>query len=111
LVLLVDKGVPLICCGEKVSELAPNTTDASVEKHVPDVTISGDLAKVQVGSAPHPMTEEHHISFVYVKTEKGGQRKCLEPGMEPNAAFCFTDDKPLSVFAHCNLHGLWKVEL
>ena len=29
-----DAGVPLVCCGEKMTELTANTTDAAVEKHV-----------------------------------------------------------------------------
>ena len=109
--LIENKGVPVVCCGEKMAELIPNTVDASVEKHVPAVTVSGDSITVQVGSVPHPMTEEHHISFVYVETENGGQRKSLKIGAEPNLTFSFSDDKPLLVFAYCNLHGLWKKEL
>ena len=31
-----DIGVPVICCGEPMSESIPGTTDAAVEKHVPD---------------------------------------------------------------------------
>ena len=30
-----DTGVPVICCGEPMSEIVPGTTDAAVEKHVP----------------------------------------------------------------------------
>ena len=30
-----DKKVPLSRCGEKMSELVANSTDAAVEKHVP----------------------------------------------------------------------------
>ena len=29
-----DTGVPVICCGEPMSEIIPGTTDAAVEKHV-----------------------------------------------------------------------------
>ena len=28
-----DTGVPVICCGEPMSEIVPGTTDAAVEKH------------------------------------------------------------------------------
>ena len=28
-----DTGVPVICCGEPMSEIVPSTTDAAVEKH------------------------------------------------------------------------------
>ena len=109
--LIEDKGVPMICCGEEMTELVANTAEASVEKHLPAVTVSGDCVSVQVGSVPHPMEEAHHISFVYVETERGGQRKCLNTGEEPSLSFCVKDDKPVAVFAYCNLHGMWKTEV
>jgi len=109
--LIVDKGVPLVCCGEKMAELVPNTVEASTEKHLPAVTVSVNDLSVQVGCVPHPMDEGHHIGFVFVATEQGGQRKRLNAGAEPKCGFCFTDDKPVAVYAYCNLHGLWKTEL
>ena len=109
--LIQDKGVPMICCGEEMAELVPNTVEASTEKHLPSVTVSGDSISVQVGSVAHPMEEEHHITFVYVETERGGQRKCLKVGEEPKLSFSFKDDKPIAVFAYCNLHGLWKTDI
>lgn len=30
-----ETGVPVMCCGQKMDELVPNTTDAAQEKHVP----------------------------------------------------------------------------
>ena len=109
--LIDNKGVPMVCCGEKMTELVPNTVEASVEKHLPAVTETEGGIEVQVGSVPHPMTEEHHIAFVYVETRCGGQRKGMSPGDEPKAAFSFADDEPVAVYAYCNLHGLWKTEL
>ena len=109
--LVEDKGAPLACCGENMTILEPNTVEASVEKHLPAVTVSGDTIGVQVGSVPHPMEDGHHISFVYVETQHGGQRKSLKVGGEPKLAFSFSDDKPTAVYAYCNLHGLWKTEI
>jgi len=118
--LIDDKGVPLVCCGEKIAELVPNTVDASVEKHLPVITKeSSDCScgcdckclSIQVGGTVHPMEEAHHISFVFVETERGGQRKSLKVGEEPALHFCVSDDKPLAVYAYCNLHGLWKTEI
>ena len=109
--LIEDKGMPILCCGKRMSELVPNTVEAGLEKHLPVVTVSGNNISVIIGSAPHPMEEAHHIGFVYVETEWGGQRKCLKIGDEPKLSFCFTDDKPVAVFAYCNLHGLWKTEI
>ena len=105
-------GVPMICCGEKMEEVIPNTTDAAQEKHVPEVTVSGREVKALVGSIAHPMTEEHSIQWVYLQTNKGGQRKCLAPNEEPSVIFCLAEDEtPVAVYAYCNLHGLWKKEI
>ena len=73
-----DKGVPVVCCGEKMAELVPNTTEAATEKHIPVASAEGNLITVQIGSTLHPMTEEHLIQWVYLETEEGGQRKSLK---------------------------------
>jgi len=109
--LIKDEGVPMVCCGDEMTELVPNTVEASVEKHLPAVTVTGDAITVAVGGVPHPMEKTHNIPFVYVETERGGQRKCLKVGEEPKLSFAFADDKPIAVFAYCNLHGLWKTEI
>ena len=109
--LIVNHNVPLVCCGAQMSELVANTVEASVEKHLPEVSLSGSEVHVAVGSVLHPMEEAHHIAFVYVETEHGGQRKALKIGAEPKVSFCLTDDKPVAVYAYCNLHGLWKTEI
>ena len=107
---VVDSKVPVVCCGEKMQELIPNTVDASNEKHVPVVTRLDDCRiKVEVGSVAHPMTPEHHISFIYVETENGGIRVDLKD--EPVAEVYVGSSKPVAVYEYCNLHGLWKVEL
>ena len=107
---VVDSKVPVVCCGEKMQELIPNTVDASGEKHVPVVTLLDDCRiKVEVGSVAHPMTPEHHISFIYVETENGGIRVNLKD--KPEAVVCVCHDKPVAVYEYCNLHGLWKTEL
>lgn len=106
-----NAGVPIVCCGEPMEELIPNSVDASQEKHVPVVTVDGDVITVDIGSAAHPMLPEHYIEWVYVLTENGGQRKALKPGQEPKAVFVLKDDKALAVYAYCNLHGLWVTKL
>lgn len=107
---IVDSKVPVVCCGEPMEELIPNTVDASTEKHVPVVTRLDECTiKVSVGSIPHPMTEEHHISFIYVETESGGIRVNLKDS--PEAVICTCNSKPIAVYEYCNLHGLWKTEL
>lgn len=109
--MIEDKGVPVVCCGEKMEELKANTTDAATEKHVPVVEVKGDKVVAQVGSASHPMTEEHLIQWVYLETEHGGQLRRLTAADEPKAEFCVCEDKPVAVYEYCNLHGLWVQEL
>ena len=109
--LLNSSGVPLVCCGENMTELVPNTVDASKEKHVPVVTVTKDKISVAVGSETHPMDPDHYITFIYIETSRGGQRRKLNPGETPSAEFCLVDDDLLAVFAYCNKHGLWKTEI
>ena len=106
-----DAGVNPICCGQKMTLLEPNTVEASGEKHIPAVTVADGLVTVNVGSVDHPMVDVHYIEWVYVKTEKGGQRKYLNPGEAPNVTFQLVDDKAVAVYAYCNLHGLWMTEI
>ena len=106
-----DAGVPMMCCGQKMTQLIPGTVEASVEKHLPVVTVDGDKVKVEIGSVAHPMAEEHSILWVYLQTNKGGQRKNLAVGEAPVAEFSLLNEKPVAVYAYCNLHGLWKTEV
>ncbi|MEA5050222.1 MAG: desulfoferrodoxin family protein [Oscillospiraceae bacterium] len=109
--MIRNSGVPIICCGEPMTELVPGSVDASLEKHVPVVTVEGNGVAVTVGSVPHPMTEEHYIEWIYLQTERGGQRKTLTPSDAPSAAFTLNGDRPVAAFAYCNLHGLWKTDI
>ena len=106
-----DAGVPMMCCGQKMDALVPNTVEASAEKHLPVVTVDGDTIKVAIGSVAHPMVEEHFIDGVYVQTERGGARKALKPGEAPEVSFAMGGEKAIAVYAYCNLHGLWMTQL
>ena len=104
-----DKGVPVMCCGQKMTELVPNTTDAAVEKHVPVIAVDGNRVTVTVSTAEHPMLAEHYIEWIALETREGNQRKPLQPGQKPEAEFMLTDgDEVVAAYAYCNLHGLWK---
>ena len=108
--MIKDAGVNPVCCGEKMEEIVANTVDAAKEKHVPVVTVDNNKVIVRVGEVEHPMTAEHSIEWIYIKTVEGGQRKALVD--KPEAEFMITEsDKVLEAYAYCNLHGLWKVEL
>lgn len=110
--MIKNSGVPVVCCGENMTRLIPNTTDGAVEKHVPIVNVDNSIIDVNIGEIEHPMTEDHQISWIYVQTTKGGSRRKLNPGDSPHANFIMEDDETLvSVYAYCNLHGLWKTEI
>lgn len=106
---VVDKGVPVMCCGQKMTEIIPGTTDAAVEKHVPVFEVKDNKLFVTVGSVEHPMLPEHYIEWIAVETNLGNQRKILNPGDAPKAVFALLDGEEVkAVYAYCNLHSLWK---
>lgn len=106
-----DSKIPIMCCGEKMTELVAGSTDAAVEKHVPVVDVKSNSVEVSVGSVMHPMEEEHYIMWIYLETNRGGQIKYLNPGEDAMSTFLLNDEKPKAVYAYCNLHGLWKKEI
>ncbi|MDO5015075.1 MAG: desulfoferrodoxin family protein [Clostridia bacterium] len=108
-VKIVDSKVPLVCCGQEMTLLNANTTDAAQEKHVPVVEVNGNIVEVTVGEVEHPMVEEHYIQFITIETEKTVQTARLQPGEKPYAKFALADDdKLVAAYEYCNLHGLWK---
>ena len=109
--MIHDAGVPMMCCGQKMTALVPNTVEASGEKHKPVVNVEGNTVTVNVGSVNHPMLPEHFIEWISIHTTQGNQRKTLQPGSEPKAVFALADgDSVVSAYAYCNLHGLWKAD-
>ena len=107
--LIKDSGVPMICCGQKMKELEPGSTDAAQEKHVPVCTAEGNMVSVAVGSVLHPMQPEHYIEWIALQSKEGLQLKHLHPGDEPKAVFALSPgDRAEAVYAYCNLHSLWR---
>ena len=47
--IVKDTPVPTMCCGQKMEEIVPGTTDAAVEKHVPVFEIKDQKVFVTVG--------------------------------------------------------------
>ena len=109
-IIAIVKGspVPTMCCGEKMVELVPNTSDGAVEKHVPVITREGNKVTVAVGSVTHPMTPAHYIEWIAIQTKNGNQRKVLTPEDKPEAIFYIAeDDEVICAVAYCNLHSLF----
>jgi superoxide reductase len=107
---LWNSKTPVVCCGEKMEELAGNTVDAAVEKHVPVIERNGNIVKVSVGSVPHPMTPEHYILFVELLVGDKVYRHDFKEGDTVAEAVFMIDEAEGDITARefCNLHGLWK---
>lgn len=111
--MVYSSGVTPVCCGDPMTAIEANTVEASREKHLPVVHIEDHehavRMTVNVGSVDHPMIDAHYIEWVFLETENGGQRHAFKPGDKPEAVFIIDkSDKPIAVYAYCNLHGLWK---
>lgn len=94
-----------------MEELVPNTVEASSEKHIPVITPLDDCrVMVEVGSVPHPMFPEHHISFIYLESDEGGILVRLKGKKKAEAIVGVCNGKLTAVYEYCNIHGLWKTE-
>lgn len=109
IVKVKDSGVPVVCCGQKMTELVPGTSDGAFEKHVPVVTQETNKVTVQVGSVEHPMVDVHYIEWIILETTKGYHKVDLKPQDKPYAEFLLSNgEEVVCAYEYCNLHGLWK---
>lgn len=96
----------IMCCGEKMVDVIPNSTDAAVEKHVPELSVIDNKLVAKVN---HVMEEEHFIEWIAFKNGDLEKIVYLKPGKPAEAKFCKIDGT--IVYAYCNKHGLWKKEM
>ena len=110
LVFVVEKGtcVPQ-CCGQPMTKLEAGVVEAAAEKHVPAVTRADGSIVVRVGEVDHPMVDAHYIGWVCLAAEGRCEFAYLKPGDEPTVTFADRGGA-VTVYAWCNLHGLWKAE-
>ena len=99
----------LMCCGENMELLKANELVGLDEKHLPVVKREGNNLTVCVGRGLHPMSSEHSILWVEVKSKYLAQRVTFKKGDDPIAIFEVPEKVPVTVYSYCNLHGLWKV--
>lgn len=107
-------GNPATSCNScsEMDMTTAKTDDLGKEKHVPVISIYKNIADVRVGSIDHPMSAEHYIEWIELRTDKKSYYKELKPGDEPAAAFVIGNDEHIrSAFAYCNIHGLWKKDM
>lgn len=103
-------GVKIICCGDPMEHLIPQTADAAGEKHVPFVEEVEDGYVVSVGKeVEHPMTEGHYIQFIELIVDGMFiNRVELTPQDKPKVHFKAPKGKEVLAREYCNLHGLWS---
>lgn len=109
IIKLNDSGISPQCCGRDMNELVPNNTEFDFEKHIPVCHLEGSRLIVNVGENEHPMTPDHYIQWIFVKTSKGAYVKYLTADDNPDACFKLCHDEEIKeVYCYCNRHGLWK---
>ena len=102
-------GTNLTCCGQPMVHLVPGSVDAATEKHTPAVEKGDKMMHVTVGSVEHPMLDNHYIEWIALASEGKLLFKYLKPGEKPETEFHLVGSG--TVYAYCNLHGLWTTEI
>ncbi len=106
---ICNEGAPsLVCCNKPMVKLQAKSEDEGKEKHVPVVEASGNVIKVKVGSAAHPMEEKHFIKFIEVFTKDKVFKAELKPGDKPEAVFNVAKGDITGVREFCTVHMLWR---
>lgn len=98
----------ITCCGEGMTKLEANSVDAATEKHVPVYKVMDEKMEVSVGEVMHPMDDNHYIMWILLVSGDHFYRINFKPGETPVAAMPYAKG---TLYAYCNLHGLWKTEV
>ena len=110
-IMTLLSGEEKLCEDSPFEIIVPNSVEASFEKHIPVVKIENKMVYVTVSSVTHPMTENHYIQFITVRTTNGIYTKTLNYTDKPEMNLILNEnEKVIEVYAYCNLHGLWKAE-
>ena len=96
----------VMCCGQELVDVVPNSTDAAVEKHVPEYTIEGDEIVARVN---HVMEEDHYIEWIALESENTLIKKDFKPGDKLEVEFDYIPGSVL--YSYCNKHSLWKKDV
>lgn len=128
-----NMNMQVICCGKSISPLGININESLVLEHQPKMEVVGGFSAnavvVDIGEKMHPMTDDHHIEWVYLYTFQGGQLKFLKPTQAPSVIFALAEEDAyvycdklncekckfnckhgFTVYAYCNMHGLWSLQ-
>lgn len=94
------------CCNSEMVALAPNSTDAAVEKHLPSYERQGDKIVTRVN---HVMEEEHNIEWIALVGDNLTYKKEFSAGDVAEVELPYI--KGAKLYAYCNKHGLWGIDV
>ena len=94
------------CCGTEMQTIKANSTDAAIEKHVPNYELKENKLYVSVN---HVMDEDHFIEWLCLFTNDKEEYIKLRPNQEAEAIF--ENVQQGTLYSYCNKHGLWKTEI
>ena len=100
------EGCGIKCCGEEMKALAPNSAEASIEKHVPTYEVKDGKIYARVN---HVMDEDHYIEWISICFEDKEVTTYFKPGEEPVAHCKYVPGS--TIYTYCNKHALWKVNV
>ena len=81
--MIHDKGATLMCCGRPMTHLKPEKKTLNVER-------KENVIRVTAGKGD---------DWVYLATDRGGQRKMLDPNGSRELSFSLNDEEPYAVYA------------
>lgn len=104
--------------GTVLTKEAPGKWSEKVTPHIPAATFNKGANSVDI-VVPHPMTEAHWISDVYIKNQDGivigfmtWEAKNYEGEAATQAKATFTlpaGTTEITTYSYCNLHDHWKI--
>ncbi len=93
--MIHDKGVPLMCCGQPMTHLKPEKRTLNIERKENVIRVTASKGD----------------SWVYIATDRGGQRKMLDPNGSRELNFSLNDEEPMAVYAFDGGKGLSVTEV
>lgn len=101
--------VPM-CCGKWMQTISENDIKHAINVEKTALTSDTSLIRITIGALDlHPMTPEHHITSISLKTNETNYSYYLQAQDEiPAAEFIISQDEFIEYISIvCNIHGLF----
>ena len=94
-----DSGVPMMCCGQKMTALEPNTVEASGEKHLPVVKVEGNTVVAKTTAYANGVSGAATITETVDPSKETNKKPAANPVVaSSNAVIKATGDNAAVVF-------------